>query len=138
MRRGTGMARRQIANYTLGGLAALLLLAGLAYGGVCLWFTLNARSFVFFAVPRISTAPQDAALNDVAEVTIRTEDGERLYGWWRPPAPGHGVVIVLCGKGVIVSDEAGLFGDLAAQGHGVLAIEYRGNGVSTGTPTEAG
>jgi alpha-beta hydrolase superfamily lysophospholipase len=119
-------------------LAALLGLTGLAYGGVCIWFAVNARSFVFAAVPRISTAPQDAGLKDVAEVTIRTEDGERLYGWWRPPAPGHGAIVVLVGKGVIVSDAAGLFGDLAAQGFGVLGIDYRGNGVSSGMPSEAG
>jgi len=115
-----------------------MLLAGLAYGGVCLWFTVHARSFVFAAVPRISTAPQAVGLNDVAEVTIRTDDGERLYGWWKAPLPGHGVILVLCGKGVIVSDTAPLFGDLTGQDFGVLAIDYRGKGVSTGTPTEAG
>src|SRR3954454_3324756 len=98
--------RRRIAKGVLVALAALLFLAGLAYGGVCVWFTLNARSFVFAAVPRISASPQDAGLNDVAEVTIRTEDGERLYAWWKPARPGHGVVVVLCGKGVIVSDTA--------------------------------
>jgi alpha-beta hydrolase superfamily lysophospholipase len=129
---------RKIAKGALVALAALLLLAGLAYGGVCVWFTIHARSFVFAAVPRVSTSPLDSGLNDVTEVTIRTDDGERLYGWWKPPAPSHGAVLVLCGKGVIVSDEAGLFRDLAAQGFGVLAIEYRGNGISTGTPTEAG
>ena len=120
------------------GTAILLLLAGLAYGGVCVWFMIHARSFVFAAVPRISSSPLDSRLNEVEEVTIRTEDGERLYGWWKRPAPAHGAMLLLCGKGVIVSDEAGLFRDLAAQGFGVLAIDYRGNGVSTGSPTEAG
>src|SRR5438067_6295269 len=82
MRRGKGMSRRrQIAKGALVALAALLLLAGLAYGGVCVWFTMHARSFVFAAVPRISASPLDSGLNDVEEVTIRTEDGERLYGW---------------------------------------------------------
>jgi alpha-beta hydrolase superfamily lysophospholipase len=114
------------------------LLAGVGYGGVCVWFAFHSRSFIFYAVPRISASPLDSDLAGVDEVTIRTEDGERLYAWWKPPSPAHGVVLVLCGKGVIVSDEAGLFGDLAAQGFGVLALEYRGNGVSTGTPTEAG
>src|SRR4051812_21640576 len=108
--------RRRIAKGVLVALAALLFLGGVAYGGVCVWFAVNARSFVFAAVPRISASPQDAGLNDVAEVTIRTDDGERLYGWWKAPLPGHGVILVLCGKGVIVSDTAPLFGDLTGAG----------------------
>jgi alpha-beta hydrolase superfamily lysophospholipase len=130
--------RRRIARYTLVTTASLLLLAGVAYAGVCVWFAVNARSLVFLPVHRISTTPEAAGLKDVAAVAIATEDGERLYGWWKPPAPGHGAIVVLTGKGVIVSDYAGLFGDLAANGFGVLGIDYRGNGVSTGSPSEAG
>jgi alpha-beta hydrolase superfamily lysophospholipase len=130
--------RRRIAKYTLVATAALLLLAGVAYAGVCIWFAVNARSFVFLPVHRISTTPEAAGLKDVAAVAIATEDGERLYGWWKPPAPGHGAIVVLTGKGVIVSDYAGLFGDLSASGFGVLGIDYRGNGASTGRPSEAG
>ena len=128
----------RIGKYTLVASAALLVLAGLAYAGVCVWFAVNARSFVFLAVHRISTTPEAAGLKDVAAVTIATEDGERLYGWWAPPRPGHGAIVLLVGKGVIVSDEAELFGDLTANGFGVLGIDYRGNGASTGSPSEAG
>jgi fermentation-respiration switch protein FrsA (DUF1100 family) len=130
--------RRRIAKGVLVALIALLSLAGLAYGGVCVWFVFNARSFVFLPMARISTAPEAAGLKNVAEVRIATEDGERLYGWWTPPAPGHGAIVVLTCKGVVVSDYAGLFGDLAAHGFGILGIDYRGNGVSTGRPSEAG
>jgi uncharacterized protein len=130
--------RRRIARYTLVTTASLLVLAGVAYAGVCVWFAVNARSLVFLPVHRISTTPEAAGLKDVTVVTITTEDGERLYGWWKPPAPGRGAIVVLTGKGVIVSDYAGLFGDLSASGFGVLGIDYRGNGVSTGSPSEAG
>lgn len=118
--------------------AAVLLLAGLGYGGVCAWFALNARSFVFLPITRTSISPQAAGLRSAAEVTIATEDGERLYGWWTPPASGHGAILILTGKGVVVSDYAALFGDLAEHGFGVLGIDYRGNGASTGRPSEAG
>jgi uncharacterized protein len=118
--------------------AALLLVAGLAYGGVCAWFAVNARSFVFLPMARASTAPDMAERGNIAEVSIRTEDGERLYGWWTPPAPGHGAILILTGKGVVISDYAGLFRDLAASGFGVLGIDYRGTGASTGRPSEAG
>jgi alpha-beta hydrolase superfamily lysophospholipase len=118
--------------------AAMVLIAGLGYGGVCAWFALNARSFVFLPIARVSISPQAAGLRNVAEVTVGTEDAKRLYGWWTPPASGHGATLILTGKGVVISDYAGLFHDLAEHGLGVLGIDYRGNGASTGRPSEAG
>jgi len=127
-----------IAKSVLIGCAAVLLLGGFAYAGLCLWFAVNERSLVFYPMARASIAPQAAGLKGVAEVSIATEDGERLYGWWAPPQPGHGAVIYLVGKGLVLSDGAGLFGDLADHGFGVLGIDYRGNGASTGRPSESG
>jgi len=118
--------------------AAVLLLGGFAYAGLCLWFAVNERSLVFYPMARASIAPQSAGLKGVAEVNLATEDGERLYGWWTSPKPGHGVIVILTGKGVVLSDYANQVGDLADHGFGVLGIDYRGNGVSTGSPSEAG
>src|SRR5260221_1451718 len=87
---------------------------------------------------RASTSPEAAGLDGVLEARIATEDGETLYGWWAPAQPGHGAVIYFVGKGLVLSDGAGLFADLAAHGFGVLGIDYRGNGASTGHPSEAG
>src|SRR5439155_6847515 len=112
-------------------------------GRPCLWRGLPVvyRSRAVFRVRR-SAAHQHRAAGCRAQRRcggdVRTEVGERVYGWWKAPLPGHGVILVLCGKGVIVSDTAALFGDLTGQDFGVLAIDYRGNGVSTGIPTEAG
>src|SRR6266446_6486519 len=118
--------------------AAVLLLGGFAYAGLCLWFAVNESALVFHPMARASIAPRAAGLTGVGEVTIAAEDGERLYGWWAPPQPGHGAVIYLVGKGLVLSDGAGLFGDLADHGFGVLGIDYRGNGASTGRPSESG
>ncbi|HEX6441268.1 MAG TPA: alpha/beta fold hydrolase [Stellaceae bacterium] len=120
------------------GAAAVLLVAGLGYGGVCAWFAMHARAFVFLPMARASISPQAAGIGNVTEGTIATEDGERLYGWWTPPASGHGAILILTGKGVVLSDYAALFRDLAEHGFGVLGIDYRGNGASTGHPSEAG
>src|SRR6266581_3289272 len=130
--------RRMIAKSVLIACAAVLLLGGFAYAGLCLWFAVNERSLVFYPMARASIAPQAAGLTGVAEITIATEDGERLYGWWAPPQPGHGAVVYFVGKGLVLSDGAGLFGDLAEHGFGVLGIDYRGNGASTGRPSESG
>src|SRR5213079_3001443 len=82
-------------------------------------------------------APEAAGLSGFAMVTVTTEDGVGLYGWWRPPEPGHGAIVLFTGTGVTLSDYAGLLGDLAAHDFGVLGIDYRGNGASPGTPSEA-
>ncbi|HLY46852.1 MAG TPA: alpha/beta fold hydrolase [Stellaceae bacterium] len=117
---------------------ALLLAALFGYGGVCLWFVEHERGLVFQPMQRRSLSPIAAGLKGVAEVTIATADGERLYGWWTPPPAGHGAILVLTGKGVVISDYAGLYRDLAAHGFGVLGIDYRGNGASTGSPSQLG
>jgi alpha-beta hydrolase superfamily lysophospholipase len=127
-----------IAKSVLVACAALLLLAGLAYAGVCVWFVVNERSLVFYPMARASSSPAEAGLNGVLEARIAAEDGETLYGWWAPPDPGHGAVVYFVGKGLVLSDGAGLFADLVAHGFGVLGIDYRGNGRSTGHPSEAG
>lgn len=130
--------RRMIARIALAACAALLLLAAITYAAVCLWFVANERSLVFYPMARASTSPEAAGLDGVLEARIATEDGETLYGWWAPAQPGHGAVVYFVGKGLVLSDGAGLFRDLAAHGFGVLGIDYRGNGASTGHPSESG
>jgi uncharacterized protein len=117
---------------------AVLLIAGAAYFGLCLWFAANERGFVFHPMQRASMSPRAAGLSGVSAVSVPTEDGNRLYGWWAPPKPGQGAIVLLIGKNVALSDESGLFGDLAAHGFGVIGIDYRGDGASTGAPSQAG
>jgi uncharacterized protein len=110
---------------------------GVVYIGLCALFRAYEPAFVFAEVQRPGIAPQMAGLNGFAEVTVTTEDDAKLNGWWRPPAPDHGAIVFLTGTGVTLSDCAVLLGDLAAHGLGVLGIDYRGNGASPGTPSEA-
>ena len=110
---------------------------GALYVGVCALFWAYEPAFVFAQVHRPRIAPQAAGLKGFAEVTITTDDGVPLYGWWGPPEPGHGAIVYLTGSGLTLSDCAGLIGDLAAHGFGVAGIDYRGNGASPGAPSEA-
>jgi hypothetical protein len=133
MRRG-----RLAANNLLASAAAGLLVAGLAYGAICAVFVAYEPGFIFHRMQRASVSPAAAGLQGFTAITVATEDGERLYGWWRPPDPGHGAIVFLTGSGVVVSDYSGLFGDLAAAGFGVASADYRGSGASTGEPSQAG
>lgn len=117
------------------GVAAALVLVG--YVGLCGWFYLNQRSLTYFPDPN-GVAPADTGLADFREVAIRTPDGETLVGWWKPPAAGAGVVLYLHGNGYNLGARAPRLRDLADAGFGVLAIDWRGYGGSTGSPTETG
>jgi alpha-beta hydrolase superfamily lysophospholipase len=115
----------------------LAFVLALLYIGLCWIFWAFEPAFVFHQLPRPPVAPESAGLSGFSEVHFTAEDGARLYGWWGPPRPGHGAIVLLTGSGVTLSDYAPLIGDFAAQGLGVLGIDYRGNGASPGTASEA-
>jgi alpha-beta hydrolase superfamily lysophospholipase len=117
------------------GVAAAL--AGAAYVGVCLWFAAHQRELLYTPNgPHMS--PAEAGAPWLTAVDIHTADGERLDGWWSPPGPGRGVVIYLHGTPGALPDTVWHLDDLGQAGLGVLAIDYRGYGGSTGQPSEAG
>ncbi len=121
-------------------LAGALGLAALAYAGVLTWFYFHQDDLLYPA-QRDDTPPSAKGLADFTGVRIKTPDGETLAAWWAPPPPGAGVVLYLHGQlGSLGSQNyiATRARDLAAAGFGVLAIDYRGFGGSTGRPSEAG
>jgi alpha-beta hydrolase superfamily lysophospholipase len=118
------------------GPAIVLLWLGAIYLGLCWIFWAYEPAFVFYQLQRPGIAPAKAGLNGFTEVSVRTEDGIDLYGWWGPPQPGHGAIVVFTGSGVSLIDYGGLLGDFAGHGFGVLGIDYRGNGASPGVPSE--
>src|SRR5438046_10519801 len=100
--------RRMVAKTALVVCATLVLLAGLAYAGVCVWFVANERALVFYPMSRASTSPEAAGISGVLEARIATEDGETLYGWWAPAQPGHGATTNFAGRGVACPARPGL------------------------------
>lgn len=82
--------------------------------------------------------PARSGLTDFQMRTLVTSDGERIRAWWRPPRGAAGVVLYLHGRGDNLSAVAPRLKDAAGLGVGILAIDYRGYGGSTGKPSEAG
>lgn len=81
-----------------------------------------------------------ANLPGVEEVALTAADGEKLVAWLVPPRQGKPVLLFFHGN-------AGNFGRpirqarfraLTQDGTGLFAVNYRGYGGSTGTPTEDG
>ncbi len=85
-------------------------------------------------------APDPAVLPDFRAVTLDTPDGEHLKGWWRPPAAAQGVVLYLHGNAGTIADpwRTERLKALSDAGFGVLGIEDRGVGGSSGHPSEPG
>ena len=115
-----------------------------AYGAICAYMYVKQDALIYpggtVEVTPLPDDPAAAGLEDFQAVTLDTPDGEHLKAWWRAPDPGHGVVLYLQGNRETIAApwRAERLADLAGAGLGVMAVEYRGFGGSTGHPSEPG
>lgn len=79
-----------------------------------------------------------ARLPGVERLTLKTQDGESLVAWHRPPREGRALFLYFHGNGGNLGYRTERFAALMQKGDGLLALSYRGYGGSTGAPTEAG
>ena len=114
----------------------ILLLAG--YLGVAALLYVAQRGLMYFPDPA-RIPPAALGLAGAEDLLLDTADGERVVAWHVPPRnDDRPVVLYLHGNGGALSHRAGRFRVLTDDGTGLLAIDYRGYGGSTGRPTEAG
>jgi fermentation-respiration switch protein FrsA (DUF1100 family) len=107
------------------------------YAGVVVLLYVVQRALLYFP-ETARTPPAAVGLPQAQEILLDTADGERLVAWHVPPRDGQPVVLYLHGNGGALWHRAGRFHALTADGTGLVAIDYRGYGGSTGRPTEAG
>ena len=115
----------------------------LLISGVCVYalfvgmLYVMQRSMLYHpTATRIS--PADAGLPEAQEVELTTSDGEKLVAWHVPPRGDKPVVIYFHGNAEIVPWRAERHRATIANGTGLIALNFRGYGGSTGTPTEGG
>lgn len=86
----------------------------------------------------LTASPEDIGLA-FENVSIPTEEGERIHGWYIPHQPSpRGVLLFFHGNAGNIShrlDSIRVFNDL---GLDVLIVDYRGYGESSGKPSEQG
>jgi uncharacterized protein len=105
-------------------LAALLLLHG-------------CSELLFYPEQGLSFTPANARL-DYRDEYLRAADGTRLHAWWLPAKAGvevRGTVLHLHGNGGNLSSHLGGTWWLPEQGYQVLMLDYRGYGLSQGSPS---
>jgi hypothetical protein len=91
----------------------------------------------FFPSPGEAETPRNFGLAFEA-LTIETKDGERLRAWLIPAGTPRARVLYFHGNGGNLSNWSPILAGIVKHGYSVLAVDYRGYGLSTGRPTEQG
>lgn len=97
------------------------------------------------AEPRLAFFPmagEDSRPDDLGALytplTITTADGEQLRAWHLPRADARAQVLYFHGNGGNLSLWIDILVDMWRHGFDLVAVDYRGYGLSTGAPTERG
>lgn len=115
---------------------AVLATVGLVVGLVAL-LLLRPESLLFYPSPTVANTPDEIGW-DYESVTITTEDGQTLAGWFLPAEPGGALeqlpwVVLYChGNGGNIGGRVGVLSGLRGLGLAVLMFDYRGYGQSSG------
>jgi uncharacterized protein len=91
----------------------------------------------FFPSPGEADTPRDFGVA-FEPLTIETKDGERLRAWLMPAAAPRARVVYFHGNGGNLSNWSPILAGIVTRGYSVIALDYRGYGLSTGRPTEQG
>ncbi len=121
-------------------MTALVWLIGIVaagYGGVLVLMYVFQRAMMYFPDPS-RIAPQQAGLPQAQEVELTSSDGEKLIAWYVAPRGDKPLVLYFQGNAEGLAARAGRFAWMIADGDGLLALNYRGYGGSTGKPSEDG
>jgi fermentation-respiration switch protein FrsA (DUF1100 family) len=122
----------------------LKLLAGglVAYSVVVLLAWYFQERIAFPAPRQFLPDPAQRGLADARLVEVETSDGVKLRGWYVPPRPAPPAtapgLVWFPGNAETVASLAPLIRELRPPGVGMLILDYRGYGESSGKPTEAG
>ena len=93
--------------------------------------------FAFFPTAGEDTTPREFGARFDA-ITLSTADGERLHAWSMPAGAPRAYVVYFHGNGGNLSVWAPILVALPQRGYSVVAVDYRGYGLSTGQPSERG
>ncbi|CAD5107536.1 hypothetical protein PSEWESI4_01809 [Pseudomonas carbonaria] len=91
---------------------------------------------LFYPEPGLPFTPERVGLA-YRDVELTAADGTRLHAWWLPAKSGvavRGTVLHLHGNGGNIASHLGGSWWLPEQGYQVLLLDYRGYGLSEGTP----
>lgn len=109
--------------------AAYLILAALLY--------VFQGSLIYYPERQLMATPNQFGL-DYEPVSVETEDGIKLSGWYLASNPARGVLLFFHGNAGNISHRIVSLQLFNRLGLSTLIIDYRGYGESEGKPSEAG
>ena len=98
---------------------------------------INQPKYVYFPYRELVATPQDAGLT-YDEVHLTTADDIGIHGWFVPHEQPRATLLFLHGNGGNISHRLEKLAMYHQLGLAVFIIDYRGYGLSTGTPSEEG
>jgi fermentation-respiration switch protein FrsA (DUF1100 family) len=121
-------------NLALKAIAVLLLLYAAL---LALIWAFQAKLLYYPQMGRDAAATPAAVGLPYDDVTIPTEDGEKLGAWWIPGG-AKGAVLLFHGNAGNISQRVEYAAMFRRLGYSTLLVDYRGYGRSSGTPSEEG
>jgi pimeloyl-ACP methyl ester carboxylesterase len=123
-------------------LLALVLLAGTGYAGICAYVYAKQGQIVYLPTRKLDKTPRDNGLvYEDLRLPVKRATGvtEQINAWWiTSPKPNGMSLLFLHGNARNMGANLPKMTALARSGFNVLAIDYRGYGVSDGErPYEA-
>lgn len=126
--------RRRLVGLVV--VCVLVAAAACAWGVRGMWSTLQRR-MIFFPSRILAYTPADVGLA-YEDVRIRTSDGVILHGWMIPCDGAEVTLLFLHGNGGNIGDRVENLKRLHEVGLRVFILDYRGYGLSEGSPSEKG
>ncbi len=108
-----------------------------AYMAICAFMWLFQRNLMYVPHGNIEE-PQAYGLQDFTDHALTTDDGQSVHVWYHAAKEGFPTIVHFHGNAGNLSHRAHLFKRMADAGFGVLGLDYRGFGKSTGKPYEEG
>lgn len=107
------------------------------------WVLINGFMFLaqpgmlFYPTSDLNATPKDWGM-DFQDVTLQSEDGKSLHAWFVPRDGSDLVALFFHGNAGNISHRGDSIAVLQRLGLNVFIFDYRGYGLSHGTPTEQG
>jgi len=114
-----------------------LVAIALLYGLLLIGLYLGQNRMIFKARLGQTTTPGDLGL-DYSQETLIAADGEHISGWFIPHADSRYCLLFFHGNRDSLSEVVDSLQQFHALGVNVFAIDYRGYGMSSGSPGEQG
>ena len=112
-----------------------LVIAVLVYVGIVAALAIFQRRLLYFPYGQVMP-PAAYGLADVVAATLQADDGTPLEIWYSAAPPARPTILYFHGNGGYLGSRAQKFATIVGADYGLLAMSYRGFGLSGGRPSE--